>query len=79
MTPSPLADYESLRAFVQARIDEARSLPTLELAAKQILDHVVSQQFQGDHASWGAALPCLFAISGVWRHHPDYEGWAEDQ
>lgn len=70
--------------FVQDRIDESSSLPTLLLAAQQILNMVLlyddDAMFSKYTAGYmDAADDALFAISGVWRYHPDYEGWADDE
>lgn len=74
--------YHRLKAFVQARIDEAKSLPTLTLAARQILYKAALQEDTTDRGyPCGYAdgtYDCLCAISGVWKYHPDYEGWADD-
>ena len=69
-------EYEEAKKFVQERIDESKSLPTLELAARQILQHATELE---QRLSWWGAYLCLFAITGVWRHHPDYQGWADDE
>lgn len=76
-------DFAACANFVQARLDESQSLPTLLLAAEQILRMALDYQdyyapdYSGGYAD--GAEDALRAISGVWRYHPDYEGWADDE
>lgn len=77
--------FHLLAQFVQERIREGRSLPTLSLAAQQIhqlaTDHWRDAGYVPDYAGGYAdgAEDALRAISGVWRYHPDYGGWADDE
>lgn len=76
-------EIQSCAEFVQDRIDEMQGLPTLLLAAKQILTMAMQAQYaeypdyEGGYAD--GTEDALRAISGVWRNHPDYEGWADDE
>lgn len=76
-------DFRALVDFVQSRIDESEALPTLLLAAQQILSMAIDYQdamvpdYAGGYAD--GAEDALRAISGIWRYHPDYEGWADDE
>lgn len=77
------SDYDRLKKFIQDRIDESRALPGLEIAARQILAMAILSE-DADYPDYAvgyadAAEDALNAISGVWRYHPDYEGWAEDE
>lgn len=73
-------DFQALAAFVAARVEASTSLPTLVAAAKAIHQMAVDYQdeyapdYAGGYAD--AAEDALRAISGVWRYHPDYQGWA---
>lgn len=73
-------DFQALAAFVKARINESTSLPTLISAAQAIHQMAVDYQdecapdYAGGYAD--AAEDALRAISGVWRYHADYQGWA---
>lgn len=77
-------EFKALAEFVQGRIDNSNSLPTLILAAIHIhqmavhnYQYGVAPDYAGGYAD--AAEDALRAISGVWRHHPDYGGWADDK
>lgn len=76
-------DFTALQQFVADRIKESESLPTLITAARQIRTMAVDYQdeyapdYAGGYAD--AAEDALRAISGVWRYHPDYQGWADDE
>lgn len=77
-------EFLALTEFVQGRIDNTKSLPTLVTAAKQIIQMAVENYAHGyapDYAGGyaDAAEDALRAISGVWRHHPDYQGWGDDE
>jgi hypothetical protein len=82
MTDQTEDEWEALCDFVRKRIEEARSLPTLVLAARQILtaaeywDVRDCGEYQRGYAD--AMEDALRMISGVWRYHADYEGWADD-
>jgi len=76
-------EFTALQEFVAARINESEALPTLIAAARKIRIMAVEYQdecapdYAGGYAD--AAEDALRAISGVWRYHPDYEGWADDE
>ena len=77
-------DFQALADFVKERIQTSSGLPTMMNAAQQIHRMAVSNYPDGyapDYAGGyaDAAEDALRAISGIWRHHPDYGGWADDE
>lgn len=79
---NPNGSFQACVEFIKLRILEGQSLPTLVKAARQIMYMAIDSQdnFEADYAGGyaDASEDALYAISGVWRYHPDYEGWADD-
>jgi len=75
--------FQACAKFVQERLRQNETLPTLAVAAQSILQMALDYQdemapdYAGGYAD--AAEDALRAISGIWRYHYDYQGWAADE
>ena len=76
-------DFQALVAFVEERLAANSSMPGIHDAASVILrmardyQDEMAPDYAGGYAD--SAEDSLRAISGIWRYHPDYRGWAETE
>jgi hypothetical protein len=74
--------FQRCAEFVQERLAQSGTLPTVISAAERIVQMALDYQdemapdYAGGYAD--AAEDALYAISGIWRYHYDYQGWASD-
>lgn len=82
---NPDREWDALRAFVRCRIAQGATIPTVACTAAKILAAAESWDATADdddayHLGYADAMEdALRLISGMWRYHEDYEGWADDE